>query len=75
MQEPAVAYNVLELMETGILIESGDIKELTRAIMYLLMDNNFRNGLTENAHGYAQGFSWGKTVENFLTVIEDAVYE
>ena len=73
---PAVAYNVPGLkdsvkhMETGLLVELGNIDELVRAIRHLLIDSNLRSELAENAYRYAQGFSWEKTVESFIKTIK-----
>ena len=72
----AVAYDVLGLrdsikhMETGLLVELGNIDELVRAIRHLLIDSNLRSELAENAYRYAQGFSWEKTVESFIKTIK-----
>jgi len=72
---PAVAYNVPGLrdsvkhMETGVLVEPGNIKALAEAIIHLLKDDELRNRLAENAYRYAQNFSWDDTAAKFLEVI------
>ena len=77
---PAVAYDVPGLrdsvrhMETGILVEPGDIEQLAEAIEMLLADSGLRNKLSENAYRYVQGFSWDKTALKFLEVIENAAH-
>ena len=77
---PAVAYNVPGLrdsvkhMKTGILIESGDIEQLAKAVTHLLIDHELRDRLAENAYRYAQQHSWNKTAETFLKVVEGAVH-
>jgi len=73
---PAVAYNVPGLrdavkhMETGILVEPGNTKELANAITTLLRDEGLRKRLAENAYRYAQRFSWDRTAEEFLKILE-----
>ena len=77
---PAVAYNVPGLrdsvkhMETGILVESGNIEKLAKTIVWLLTDNKLRNRLAENAYRYAQSFNWDNAAETFLNVVEGAVH-
>ncbi|BAA80177.1 glycosyl transferase, group 1 [Aeropyrum pernix K1] len=74
---PAIAYNVPGLrdsvkhMETGILVEPGNIEQLAKAIAWLLTDNSLRNKLSENAYNYAQSFSWDNTAITFLNILED----
>ncbi len=77
---PTVAYNVPGLrdsvkhMETGILVEPGNIEQLAKAVSRLLSDDNLRDKLAENAYKYAQSFSWDNTAETFLKVVEGATY-
>jgi len=72
---PAVAYNVPGLrdsvkhVETGILVEPGNIEALAEAIIRLLKDDDFRRLLAENAYRWAQRFNWDKTAEEFLNVL------
>ena len=77
---PAIAYNVPGLrdavkhMETGILVEPGNTEQLANTIKLLLIDNNLRNRLAENAYMYTQRFNWDNTAEKFLEVINGAMY-
>lgn len=77
---PAVAYNVPGLrdsvkhMKTGILVESGDIEQLAKAIAWLLTDDSLRNKLSENAYRYAQSFSWENTAKAFLKIVEGVLH-
>ena len=77
---PAIAYNVPGLrdsvkhMETGILVEPGNIKQLAKAITWILTGDNLRNRLAENAHGYVQNFNWDNTAEIFLKVVKGVVH-
>ena len=77
---PAIAYRVPGLrdsvkdMETGILVELGNIEELAKAVTWLLVDEALRSKLGENAYRYAQQFSWDKVAESFLKTIEGVLY-
>ncbi|GBF09729.1 glycosyl transferase, group 1 [Aeropyrum pernix] len=77
---PAVAYNVPGLrdsvkhMETGILVEPGNIEQLAGAIVRLLTDEKLRSRLAESAYMYAQSFSWDNTAETFLKVVEGVAH-
>ena len=77
---PAVVYNVPGLrdatkhMQTGILVEPGEVKHLAEAIAQLLTDNSMRNKLAGNAYKYAQQFSWDKTAKNFLEITGTALH-
>ena len=77
---PAITYSVPGLrdsvknMETGILVEPGNIEKLAKAITWLLADEALRSRLGENAYRYAQQFSWDKVVEGFLKTIEGAIH-
>ena len=78
---PAIAYNVPGLrdsvkhMQTGILVEPGDMEQLAKAITWLLADSSLRNKLSENAYRYAQSFSWDNAAEAFLRVVKGATHE
>ena len=73
---PTIAYNVPGLrdsvkhMETGILVEPGNIEQLAKTIVWLLTDEALRNRLAENAYSQTQQFSWDRVVELFITFIK-----
>jgi glycosyltransferase involved in cell wall biosynthesis len=73
---PCVAYEVAGLRDsvrdgvTGLLVESGDVKALGEALIRVLRDEGLRRRLSENALDYAMGFSWDKTAEEFMTILE-----
>ncbi|MET1101605.1 MAG: glycosyltransferase family 4 protein, partial [Pyrodictiaceae archaeon] len=77
---PAVAYNVPGLrdsvkhMETGILVEPGNIEQLAAAITRLLRDNKLRNRLAENAYKHAQSLNWDKAATRFLDTIRGSLH-
>lgn len=72
---PVVAYRVpglkdsIKHMETGILVEPGNIEQLAEAIVWLLTDDKLRSRLAENAHRYAQSFSWDRTAEAIAKIL------
>jgi len=72
---PTVAYNVPGLrdsvkhMETGILVEPGNIEAFAEAVIRLLRDSKLRSRLAENAYRWAQRFDWDKTAEDFLNIL------
>ncbi len=76
---PAIAYNVPGLrdavkhMETGMLVELGDLESLAKAITTLLTDSGLREKIAENAYRYARGFSWDRTAEEFLNALRSIV--
>lgn len=76
---PAIAYDVHGLCdsvkdgETGLLAESGDTEDLAGKIIMILEDDLLRHKLSENALKYAKEFSWDKTAEHFVNVLERVV--
>ena len=73
---PAIAYNVPGLRdsirdgETGLLVPHGDIEELAKAIVKLLTDSKLREKLSRNALQWASEFSWDKSAEDFMTILQ-----
>ena len=78
---PAVGYNVAGLRDsiihgkTGILVENGNISELAKALILLLENDQLRINLGKNALNRAKEFSWDKTAEQFMNVIEWVINE
>lgn len=78
---PAIAYNVPGLREsiidgqTGLLVQNVNEKALAAAIMQLLQNDHLRHSLSENALKYAKEFSWDKTANEFMNVLERVVNE
>ena len=74
---PCVAYDVHGLRDsikdrvTGLLVESGDVESLAEAVIRILQDEDLRRRLGENALKYAKKFSWDKTAEQFMKIIEE----
>ena len=77
---PTIACSVpglrdsIKHMETGILIEPGNIEHLAKAVTHLLTDHDLRDRLAENAYRHAQQYSWDKTAKNFLEVLNGVLY-
>jgi glycosyltransferase involved in cell wall biosynthesis len=78
---PCVGYDVAGLRDsvkdgvTGVLVDRGDVRDLGDALVGVLGDEEFRLRLSRNALEYARGFSWDKTAEEFMKVIEGVVNE
>jgi len=76
---PCVAYDVPGLRdsvrngETGLLVPSGDVEALAKAIIKVLSDHELRERLSKNALHWARQFSWDKTAEEFLKVVKDVL--
>jgi glycosyltransferase involved in cell wall biosynthesis len=75
---PCVAYDVPGLRDaivdnnTGLLVRSGDVEGLGKAVCELLMDNALRIRLSEKALTYSRDFSWEDVADKFLKIIKAA---
>jgi len=73
---PCVAYDVPGLrdstihVETGLLVQSGNVEALAEAITQILTDNILRIKLSEKALIYSRSFSWDKVADKFMKVIK-----
>ena len=78
---PCVAYDVGGLRdsvkdgETGLLARDGDIKALAEKIATVLEDDGLREKLSKNALEYSKQFSWDKTAEQFIKILERVLDE
>ncbi len=78
---PAVAYDVAGLHDsvqdgvTGLLVDNGNVKALAQTIIEVIEDEMLRLRLSKNALEYVKGFSWDRSSEEFLTVLELVVNE
>lgn len=76
---PAIAFNVPGLRdsivdgETGLLVPYGDVEALANAIIKVSSDEGLREKLSRNAIEWAKQFSWKKTAEEFLKIVEGIV--
>jgi glycosyltransferase involved in cell wall biosynthesis len=73
---PCVAYDVAGLRdsirnnETGLLVANGNVKFLADAIIKVLSEEGLREKLSRGAIEWAKQFSWEKTAEEFLKIVE-----
>jgi glycosyltransferase involved in cell wall biosynthesis len=78
---PCVAYDVAGLRdsvkdgETGLLTEAGNVDDFAEKILDVLHDGALRERLGRNALEYSRGFSWDKTAEEFMKILEKIVGE
>ncbi|QOG12080.1 glycosyltransferase [Arcobacter sp. FWKO B] len=56
--------------ENGILVEVGDVDKLTKDIVKVLSDDEYRQELSENAYLRALDFDIGKISKKYLEVLE-----
>jgi len=72
---PAIAYDVAGLRDsivdgkTGLLVKSGDVEALARAVIQVLATDSLRIKLSEEALTYSKGFSWDKVADEFMKVV------
>ena len=73
---PAIAYNVPGLkdsirhMDTGILVEPGNIAGLAKSMVKMLVDDALRLRMAENAYKYARQFDWDNIAKLFVRYLE-----
>lgn len=71
-----VAYNVAGLRdsikdnETGLLAEASNVEDLADKIIMVLKDHGLRERLSRNALAYSRLFSWDKSADAFLKIIQ-----
>lgn len=74
---PVVASNVPGLRDsvqnphTGFLATYGDVTEFTTKILLLLNDEKLRSKFSQNSVEWSKNFSWDKSTEKLLKVIEN----
>jgi|Deesub1362B_J571_1020462.scaffolds.fasta_scaffold00502_9 glycosyltransferase involved in cell wall biosynthesis len=76
---PAVGYDIPGLRDSikhrynGLLVESGDIHAFAEAMIKVLIDDELRKKLSNNALEWAKQFSWDKSAEEFERVIDHVI--
>jgi len=76
---PSIAYDVPGLrdsvrhMETGILVEPGNIVELANAVRKLMTGDEEWSKLSLKAYEHSKGFSWDNTAREFLKILKSSV--
>ena len=67
---PSLAYSLSAVPEvvkhefTGLLCKEGDINELSQNIKKLILDEEYKNLLGENAYSYSKKFTWEKCAKD-----------
>lgn len=73
---PTIAYDVLGLRdsirnrETGLLVESGDVRALAEMIMKIIENKGLREQFSRNALNYSKQFDWDRAAREFLRILE-----
>ena len=76
---PVIASNTAGLRDsvvdgqTGILVKTGSVKELTRVMIALSEMNGYRKRLSENAYAWSRNFSWNSAVYRFINIIDNEI--
>lgn len=76
---PVIASDVPGLRDSvlpgksGLLFEYGNIQNLASALIQILSDKNLRENLAKGALEWAKQFSWDKTADKSLEIIENIV--
>jgi glycosyltransferase involved in cell wall biosynthesis len=55
--------------------ENGNVEKLADVIIKVLKDEKLRKKLSKNALEYSKKFSWEKSAEEFLKIIEGVINE
>lgn len=72
---PAIAFNVPGLRDsiknerTGLLVEYGNIKSLSEAVINVLENEQLREELSKNAFIYSKQFSWDESATQVLKIL------
>lgn len=77
MGTPAIGYDVAGLRDsiingkTGILVKSGDVEALGKAIINFMEDKDVQSTITKNALEWSKEFSWERSAKVCLERIND----
>lgn len=75
---PAVCYNVPGLrdstrhMETGILVENGNVRQMAEMALKVLEDGDLARRLRAQAAEWASGFNWDQAAAGFHRLLKQA---
>jgi glycosyltransferase involved in cell wall biosynthesis len=64
---------IIENGKTGLLIESGDVSALTKALLELLSNEDLRMKMGKIGRERAESFSWDTIVTNLLSLYKDMI--
>jgi len=76
---PTVGYNVAGIcdavrhMETGLLVQNGNVESLTNGIIRILSDPKLRASLSAGAANFAKGFTWESTANRAMIALRKAL--
>lgn len=60
--------------QTGILVKTGDVNEMSRVMVALSEMDGFRSRISQNAYQWAQNFSWDDSAQKLLNIIIRETY-
>ena len=72
---PVIASNTSGLRDSvvdgksGLLVETGNVKELARVMIALTEMDGFRERISKNAYELSQNYSWDVSAEKFLNIM------
>jgi glycosyltransferase involved in cell wall biosynthesis len=78
---PVIASNVPGLRDsvidgkTGLLFEYGNVQELSRCMIKILSDTDYRENLIRGGFSWAKTFSWDEAATKTLELMEDIIKE
>ncbi len=58
--------------ETGLLANAGDIDDLAAKILLVLNNSSLREQLGKKALIFSKEFSWDKTADEFMKILEES---
>lgn len=60
--------------QTGILVKTGDVDEMSKVMLALTQMNGYRTRISENAYMWIQNFSWDSSAQKLLNVLIRETY-
>ncbi|MCJ7577395.1 MAG: glycosyltransferase family 4 protein [candidate division Zixibacteria bacterium] len=78
---PVIASNVPGLKDsviggkTGLLFEYGNVQELSRCMIRILSDREYRENLIRGGISWARSFSWDEAANKTLELMEEVIKE
>lgn len=58
---------------TGLLFKKGDTRDLTKKLTKVLSDKAYRKVMQQNGRQWSKNFTWNKSAEAFLKIVEDEI--
>jgi glycosyltransferase involved in cell wall biosynthesis len=60
-------------METGLVVQNGNVESLADGIMAIFQDVSFRTALSEGAAKFAGNFTWDSTAKEAMIALHKAL--